>query len=188
MNDIEGKRIFRLNKSKLGERFHEMNWTDFGFRELDRRFNVRSIRAHFRGSLFRECFLFLLRFLPPPFILLFSHVRFFTNLMNRRTCQNCPPRRRTGIMIFSILWLCTASGFVVNRAYLFASSAPFRRRVPLVRLLHPERRGPVITPRHRDCRDRLTHENVIRISLLPTALRNDRFSATRVCATLFLSP
>lgn len=37
----------------------------------------------------------------------------------------------------------------------------------------------MITPRHRDCRDRLTHENVIRISLLPTALRNDRFSATR---------
>lgn len=54
----------------------------------------------------------------------------------------------------------------------------------MVRLLHPERRGPVITPRHRDCRDRLTHENVIRISLLPTALRNDRFSATRERETL----
>lgn len=37
-------------------------------------------------------------------------------------------------------WLCTASGFVVNRAYLFVSSAPFRRRVHRVRLLHPERR------------------------------------------------
>lgn len=28
----------------------------------------------------------------------------------------------------------------------------------------------MITPRHRDCRDRLTHENVIRISLLPNRL------------------
>lgn len=39
--------------------------------------------------------------------------------------------------------------------------------------------GPVITASHRDCRDRLTHENVIRISLLPTALRND--CSTSLC-------
>lgn len=39
--------------------------------------------------------------------------------------------------------------------------------------------GLVITASHRDCRDRLTHENVIRISLLPTALRND--CSTSLC-------
>jgi len=42
--------------------------------------------------------------------------------------------------------------------------------------------GPVITASHCDCRDRLTHENVIRISLLSTALR----TAQRVYATLSL--
>lgn len=46
--------------------------------------------------------------------------------------------------------------------------------------------GPVITASHRDCRDRLTHENVIRISLLPTALRND--CSTSLCNVVSRSP
>jgi len=49
--------------------------------------------------------------------------------------------------------------------------------------------GPVITVSHRDCRDRLTHENVIRISLLPTALRNDcSTSLCNVVSLAFLPP
>lgn len=48
------------------------------------------------------------------------------------------------------------------------------------------KKGPVIIASHRDCRDRLTHENVIRISLLPTALRND--CSTSLCNVVSLFP
>lgn len=61
---------------------------------------------------------------------------------------------------------------------------PLRRRPRPV--ASSGKKGPVIIASHRDCRDRLTHENVIRISLLPTALRND--CSTSLCNVVSLFP
>lgn len=65
-------------------------------------------------------------------------------------------------------------------AHLF----PLRRRPRPI--ASSGKKGPVIIASHRDCRDRLTHENVIRISLLPTALRND--CSTSLCNIVSLFP
>lgn len=45
----------------------------------------------------------------------------------------------------------------------------------------------MITARHRDCRDRLTHENVIRISLLPNRLEERLFLDDEFVQCSFLS-
>lgn len=65
----------------------------------------------------------------------------------------------------------------------FVRFFPLRRRPRPV--ASSGKKGPVIIASHRDCRDRLTHENVIRISLLPTALRND---STSLCNIVSLFP
>lgn len=66
-----------------------------------------------------------------------------------------------------------------SRAY----SSPLRRRPSC--LIREGGTGDYSEP-HCDCRDRLTHENVIRISLLPTALRND--CSTSLCNASPLFP